>query len=235
MVDVSDLKDFYRSSYGKTVRSAIVKLLKELIPEKNLSKRIFVGFGTPYTAQPANDLLLMLAHMGIYAWPTQEDNRATLSYENEWPFADQEFDEIILLHGLEYSQNSNALIHECQRCLKPEGKLIVITPNRRSVWAHTDRTPLGFGQPYSVTQLATMLNKNGFMLTKYKRALYKLPFASLYGKLLSTLFEAIAKRCLQKFSGLIGVVAIKQVYSGIPLRKYSKVIKPVAVPQTSGI
>lgn len=231
MVDVSDLKNFYRSTYGRVVHKEIAKLLKEISPHNSLAKRIFVGFGMPYTTQQSNDLLLMLAHMGVYAWPNQTDNRTTLVYENEWPFADQEFDEIILVHSLEYSQNSSGLIHECQRCLKAEGKLIIITPNRRGVWAHTDKTPLGFGQPYSLTQLSVMLNKNGFMLTHTKRALYKLPFASVYGRLLSTLFEFIAKRCLQKFSGLVGVVAIKQVYSGVPVRKYGKIIKPAVATQ----
>lgn len=225
MVDVSDLKNFYRSSYGRVVRGEVVKLLKELTPKDNLGKRLFAGFGIPYSPQQSNDLLLMLAHMGVYAWPNQVDNRTLLVYENEWPFADQEFDEIILIHGLEYSQNSDALINECYRCLKSEARLIIITPNRRGVWAHTNKTPLGFGQPYSVTQLGVMLNKNGFMLTKAKRALYKLPFASIYGHLLSTLFEFIAKRILQKFSGLVGVVAIKQVYSGVPVRKYASAAK----------
>lgn len=232
MVDISDLKNFYRSAYGKVVYSEISKLLKEFLTPDNASKRLFIGFGVPYVQQH-DGLLLMPAHMGIYAWPNQLDNCAALTYENQWPFADQEFDEIILLHGLEYSHNSNELIDESFRCLKAEGKLIVITPNRRGVWAHNDKTPLGFGQPYSLTQLVNMLNKKSFMIVNVKRALYKLPFEKICGRLFSTLFEAVAKRSLQKFSGLVGVVAIKQVYSVVTVKKQHRVLKELAVPQAN--
>lgn len=229
MVDVSDLKNFYRSAYGKAVYLEVSKLLKEfLLP--NPSKRLFVGFGVPYTKQ-YNGLLLMLAHMGIYAWPNQPDNCSALTYEHQWPFSDQEFDEIILLHGLEYSQNANELIDESFRCLKSEGKLIVITPNRRGVWAHNDKTPLGFGKPYSLTQLVNILNKKSFMIVNVKRALYKLPFGKIWGRLFAALFEVIAKGVLQKFSGLVGVVAIKQVYSGVTVNKQSHVFKEFTAPR----
>lgn len=230
MVDVSDLRNFYRSAYGKVVCSEVSKLLKAFLTP-HVSKRLFVGFGVPYV-ESYDGLLLMLSYMGVYTYPNVENNKAILGYENEWPFADQEFDEIILLHGLEYSQNSNELLDESFRCLKADGKFIVITPNRRGVWAHNDKTPLGFGQPYSLTQLVNMLNKKNFMVVNVKRALYKLPFDKFCGRLFSALFEFFAKRVLQKFSGLVGVVAIKQVYSGVTVKK-QLLFKELTVPQAN--
>lgn len=234
MVNVSDIKSFYHSKYGKIISKEVRVILNSLTSLDLNRKTLFVGFGNPYINQNKKDFLLMFAHMGVYPWPNQEKNKCILAFENEWPFADQEFDEIIIIHGIEYAYNSSELISECYRCLKGEGKLIVIAANRRSVWAHSHKTPLGYGQPYTLTQIANLLKKESFVLSGIKRALYKLPFSSFYGKTFSILFEQIAKIALQKFSGLVGVVAIKQTYSGVKVKKNFKFSKNI-IPVKAGV
>lgn len=226
--DVIDLKEFYCSSEASNVCSVFQKILGKLRNSNQNNHSLFVGFGVPYADQNKHEFLLMLAHMGVLAWPTSQNNRSLLAYEDEWPFVDSLFDEIIIVHGLEYAQNSGKILEECYRCLRPEGRLIVVVPNRRSIWVRSDKTPLGFGQPYTLTQLSKILKKYDFIPVDVKRGLYSVPSKSFFLGLCSKFFELIAPRILQKFSGLVGVVAIKRVYAGIPVRRVAKEARVVA-------
>ncbi len=221
-IDVVDLKEFYQSAAAVEIKPIFQEILAKLRVCNKNSKILFVGFGVPYADQNKNEFLLMLAHIGVFAWPDSKNNRTLLAYEDEWPFADHMFDEIIVLHGLEYAQNAGKLFEECYRSLLPEGRLIVIVPNRRSIWVRSDKTPLGFGQPYTLTQLSKILKKYDFIPIDVARGLYSLPSKKSFYNIWSWFFELIASRALQKFSGLVGVAAIKRVYAGIPVRKSSK-------------
>lgn len=235
-IDVIDLKEFYQASVSSNIYPVLQEILSKLRIESGSHKSLFVGFGAPYANATKSEFLAMLAHVGGLAWPDSKNNRALLAYEGEWPFANQMFDEIILIHGLEYAQNAGNLLEECCRSLRPEGRLVVIVPNRRSIWVRSDETPLGFGQPYTLTQLIHILKKYDFIPVNVARGLYALPSKRWLGKLWSWIFKLIASKTLQKFSGLVGVAAIKRVYAGTPLRKasnesQSKESQGVAVPQ----
>lgn len=226
--DVIDLKEFYHSQTASSILPEFQKILDKLRCNNKKGLSLFVGFGVPYANKIKNEFLLMPAHMGVLAWPDSKNNRALLSYEDEWPFVDYLFDEIIIVHGLEYAHNSGKILEECYRCLRPEGRLVVIVPNRRSIWVRSDQTPLGFGQPYTLTQLSKILKKYDFIPVDVARGLYSLPSERLLFGIWSWVFELIASRILQKFSGLVGVVAIKRVYAGIQARKVGKEIRAVA-------
>jgi SAM-dependent methyltransferase len=218
-VDVIDLKEFYQASVSSNIRPIFQEILRKLRINSGNSKALFVGFGAPYADASKSEFLAMLAHVGVLAWPDSKNNRALLTYEGEWPFTDHMFDEIIIIHGLEYAQNAGNVLKECYRSLRPEGRLVVIVPNRRSIWVRSDKTPLGFGQPYTLTQLSSILKKYDFIPIDVARGLYTLPSRSWMGNVWSWIFELIASKTLQKFSGLVGVTAIKRVYAGMPVRK----------------
>lgn len=231
-IDIIDLKEFYRSPLANNVHMVLKKMLTRLRSSSSncSSKTLFVGFGAPYANQNNHEFLFMQAHMGVLAWPDKPNNRALLAYENEWAFADHTFDEIIIIHGLEYAQHAGNVLEECYRCLRPEGRLVVIVPNRRGIWVRSDKTPFGFGQPYTLTQLLQVLKKCEFVPIDAVRGLYTSPSSTWLGNLCSWTFECIATRTLQKFSGLVGVAAIKRVYAGIPAKRIAKE-QQVAVPQ----
>ena len=233
-IDIIDLKEFYRSALANNVQTIIKKMLVRLRSTNRASKTLFVGFGAPYADPTNQEFLLMQAHVGVLAWPDKSTNRALLAYENEWAFADHTFDEIIIVHGLEYAQHASNVLEECYRCLRPEGRLVVIVPNRRGIWVRSDKTPFGFGQPYTLTQLSSVLKKSEFIPIDVVRGLYTFPSSTWFGSLCSWIFECIASKTLQKFSGLVGVAAIKRVYAGIPARKIVKEQR-VAIPQVTAI
>lgn len=226
--DIIDLKEFYLSSEASNIFAVFQKILVKLRNSNKNNLSLFVGFGAPYADKNKYEFLLMPAHMGVLAWPNSQNNRALLAYEDEWPFLDSLFDEIIIVHGLEYAENSGKILEECYRCLRPEGRLIAVVPNRRSIWVRSDKTPLGFGQPYTLTQLSKILKKYDFIPADVERGLYSIPSKNFFLSILSKSFELIAPRILQKFSGLVGVVAIKRVYAGIPMRRAIKETRIIA-------
>ena len=65
-------------------------------------------------------------------------------------------DRVLLVHGLESSEYQRELLREVWRVLTGEGRLLVVAPNRRGIWARLERTPLGWGQPYSTGQLSRL-------------------------------------------------------------------------------
>jgi hypothetical protein len=86
------------------------------------------------------------------------------------------------------------------------------------MWAHLDSTPFGHGQPYTMTQLTTLLKTNLFTPVSTKRALYMLPSQSRLMMACAPFFDKVGNQILQKFSGIVCVEAMKQVYAGTPIR-----------------
>ena len=91
---------------------------------------------------------------------------------------DFSLDQVLLVHGLESSEYRRDLLREVWRVLTGDGRLLVIAPNRSGIWAQLERTPLGWGEPYSTGQLSRLLSDNLFIPTRSGRALYIPPIRS---------------------------------------------------------
>ena len=50
-------------------------------------------------------------------------------------------------------RNPRELLREMWRVLAPNGRLLIVVPNRRGLWARVDTTPFGYGSPFSRSQL----------------------------------------------------------------------------------
>ena len=66
---------------------------------------------------------------------------------------------VLMVHGLEAANQSEALLAEVWRVLVPNGRVIMLVPNRTGFWARRDGTPFGTGRPYSSGQLRRMVNR----------------------------------------------------------------------------
>ena len=78
----------------------------------------------------------------------QGQSLSVLVEETDLPLPDECADRILLVHMLEWTEKSRELLRELWRVLAPNGRLLVIVPNRRGLWARVDSTPFGYGSPF---------------------------------------------------------------------------------------
>src|SRR5207244_5644777 len=164
--DVVDLRDFYRSVLGQVARRMIRRAIQRTWPDLHGMRLLGVGYATPFLSALAADtertLAVMPASLGVLPWPADGSNRVTLADEGELPFADYSIDRVLLVHALETSEEVAALLKEIWRVLAGGGRVLIVAPNRRGIWAGLDRTPVRSGRPYTMSQLSQLLRGEPF-------------------------------------------------------------------------
>ena len=117
----------------------------------------------------------------------------------------------------------------------PNGKLIVVVPNRSGLWARFEHTPFGTGRPFSKRQLSGFLQSALLTPTSWSDALHFPPGKIDKKPRLRMKLETMGRRFWPLFSGVILVEATKKMYQGIPAisRQSRRVFVPVLVPQGS--
>ncbi|MFS4436967.1 class I SAM-dependent methyltransferase [Paracoccaceae bacterium GXU_MW_L88] len=176
-LDALKLREFYyRTRLGRAVQSHLQSAIGEMWAKR--SGQVVLGFGfanpvlRPFFDPTSAVTALMPGPQGGFHWPTGEPNRAVLCSETQWPVEAQSVDRLIFMHAMESSNRTEALLGEAWRVLAPEGRLLVIIPNRAGVWARTDRTPFGHGRPFSVAQIEKLMADAGFARESEKSALF---------------------------------------------------------------
>ncbi|MBW8268177.1 class I SAM-dependent methyltransferase [Caldovatus aquaticus] len=137
--------------------------------------------------------------------------------EEALPFPDLSFDRVLLIHGLEVAENARRLLREAWRVLKDDGRLLVVVPNRRGLWAHVESTPFGHGQPYSAGQLGRLLARHLFRVERRDAALFLPPVRHRLLLRGADLWERAGRAlCPPRFAGLAIVEATKDLFAGQP-------------------
>ena len=139
----------------------------------------------------------------------------------ELPLPDAAVDRVLLVHELEISQDPAALLREVWRVLASGGRLLMVVPNRRGVWARTDTTPFGHGRPYSRSQINQLLRETWFTPIGWSEALYVPPVDRGWFLRSASAWERAGASVSAPFAGVHLVVATKQVYRAIPARDSS--------------
>src|SRR5262249_47050224 len=93
------------------------------------------------------------------------------------------------------------------------GRLLVIAPNRRGIWARLDRTPFGSGRPYTMSQLSKLLREELFTPVGVDTALFIPPVPR--GMILRSAppWDRVGVRWFRSVVGLVLVEAAKQIYA----------------------
>ena len=155
--------------------------------------------------------------------------------EAELPLADETADRILLVHMLEWSERSRTLLREIWRVLGPGGRLLIVVPNRRGLWARVDTTPFGYGSPFSRSQLTQLLKECMFDPEGWQYALYMPPFNWRVLMRWPTFWERLGLFLWPIFSGVIVVEATKQVYAAMPAREAERKMRRRIVPVPAGV
>ncbi|MEO9821574.1 MAG: methyltransferase domain-containing protein [Paracoccaceae bacterium] len=217
-LDVQDLRNFYyRSALGRAAQASLRSRLLEIWPEAKGQTVVGYGFAAPllrpYLKDARRVTALMPGPQGVMPWPPDGPNVSVLTEETLWPLETGHVDKLVLLHGLETSERASDLLEEVWRVLGPGGKALFIVPNRTGMWSRRDRTPFGFGRPYSTSQLETQLRKHQFLPERHLSALYQFPSGKRFWLKSARMFERFGQLLpAVAAGGALMVEASKLVY-----------------------
>lgn len=221
--DVVDLRDFYDTSLGQVARRMIRRRLRELWPDVSGQRILGLGFAPPYLrpflGEAERVVAVMPASQGVLPWPPEGPGLTVLADEVELPLPDRSMDRILLIHALEAAEQVRAMMREVWRVLADGGRVVVVAPNRRGIWARLDRTPFGNGRPYTPAQLNRLLRDNMFTPVAQSTALFLPPTRSRMLLRSAPAVEELGRRWFETFSGVILVEAAKQIYAATALRE----------------
>lgn len=215
-LDVQDLRNFYyRSALGRVAQKAVREQMLRMWPEAKGQTVAGYGFAVPllrpYLKTARRVVALMPGPQGVMPWPANMPNVSVLSEEVMWPIETGRVDRLVLMHGLETSDYPAALLEECARVLGPGGKMLVIVPNRAGLWSRSDKTPYGFGRPYTASQLETQLRLHGFMPERQATVLYQPPSHKRFWHKAAPALEKFGRRLPVLAGGVLMVEATKRV------------------------
>lgn len=216
-----DLQEFYRTPLGTRVINTLSPHLIHLLGD--LKNKTFMGLGYPMPfmenlSPPYRSLYFMMNRMGAHHWGDQTHknhilNQTALVKDKELPLGESTIDVALMVHCLEMSRAQDLTLEECYRVLKPNGRLVIVVPNRQGLWARYDSTPFGQGHPYTPYQLKASLRESGFTPLETRYCLFLAP----KNRRLFRGFQEWMERKLQRYFPLIGGVIIieasKEVYA----------------------
>lgn len=235
--DVLDLREFYRSSTGQVVRRLIRRRIRLMWPDLRGQRVLGIGYATPYLGMFAEEaervMAVMPASQGVVFWPPEGPGRVALADEAELPFPDMSIDRVLLVHGLECTEELRPLMREIWRVMAGGGRLIAITPNRSGIWARSDRTPFGLGSPFSPSQLRRTLQNNMFVPEREDCALFLPPTQRRFLLASAPAVEEVGRRWFRAFAGVNMIEASKQIYasaSRVKARERQRAMAPQAQP-----
>lgn len=221
--DVIDLREFYASRLGQTVRRLLRQRLRAIWPDLQGLRLLGLGYATPYLrlfeAETERVLAAMPGPQGVVRWPRGKPGRVMLVDEEDLPLPDASIDRILLVHALENADNVRAMLREVWRVLTPQGRLLAVVPNRRGLWAHIDATPFGHGHPYTPPQLTRLMRDALFSPLQSRQALWYPPSERAFMLRMVPAWEATGEWLWSRFSGVLLLEAEKQVFMPAPLKR----------------
>jgi SAM-dependent methyltransferase len=233
-IDVVDLRNFYTQRLGIVARRFVGRGIRQRFADLRGQRVLGVGYATPYLGlfreEAERCLAFMPAVQGAMKWPTSRPGLAALVDELEMPLADSAVDRVLLVHALEMAHDPTALLREVWRVLASGGRLLVVVPNRRGVWARTDTTPFGHGRPYSRAQISQLMRETWFTPTGWGEALHVPPVARGWFLRSAVAWERAGAIIAAPFDGVHIVEATKQVYRVIPARRERSRLVPSMEP-----
>jgi SAM-dependent methyltransferase len=233
--DVVDLRDFYATSLGQVAIRMIRRRIRLIWPDVSGMRLLGMGYAVPYLRpfreEAERALAVMPSLQGVLSWPADGPNVVALAEEAELPFDDSSMDRILLIHAVECSEQVRPLLKEAWRVLTGAGRVLVVVPNRRGIWARLDRTPFGLGHPYTPGQLSRLLREEMFTPVRSETALFIPPVRRRMMLRSAPAWEKLGERWFTRFAGVAMIEASKQIYARPTPKKVRRQRVYVPVPQ----
>lgn len=216
--DVVDLRDFYGTPLGHAAQRIVRRYIRSAWPDVTGMSIAGIGYPVPYLRGLMDEaervVALMPAQQGVMRWPPEGKNVVSLAMEDDLPLPDVSMDRVLMVHALECSEQLRKLLREVWRILAEGGRVLIVVPNRRGIWARLDHTPFGHGHPYTQGQVSRLLRDNLFQPEQSVAGLFVPPTRSRMALASAPAFEKIGARWFQTFGGVLLIEAQKQIYAG---------------------
>ncbi|HLL28219.1 MAG TPA: methyltransferase domain-containing protein [Xanthobacteraceae bacterium] len=231
-LDVVDLRNFYSQPLGIVARRLLSRAIRERWPNTRGLVVAGLGYTTPYLGvfrdEVERTFALMPAPQGVVKWPSTSPSLVSLVEETQLPLPDASVDRVLAVHALEMTVHAPDMLREIWRVMAAGGRLLLVVPNRRGIWARIDTTPFGYGRPFSRRQLVELLRDALFTPVGWSEALWIPPLTRVPFLRAAVAWERIGKTMSLPFAGVHIVEATKQVWRPIPLKPARKLAPVLA-------
>lgn len=225
--DVRELNDFYQRQLGVVARRLLARRIRAVWPNVRDETLLGVGYAAPFMRlfrqEARRQLLCMPEEQGVISWPPEGPSCSFLASETQIPLADSSVEKVLAVHCLELCESARPMLREIWRVLSPEGRLLLVVPNRRGLWARIDTTPFGHGHPYSRGQLERLLGDCIYDPTGWWPGLFMPPVHRPLVLNTAIAWERVGHYAWPGFSGVLIVEAQKRIYA--PIGKAAKAPK----------
>lgn len=242
-LDITDLRSFYASPLGAVVERVLGTCIRarwnSLVGQSVLGLGYALPYLEPHRAEAMRAMAFYPATLGAVGWPAQGASCASLVESELLPLPDACIDRALVIHCLEAAENPRLVLEDLWRVLTPQGRVIIVVPSRRGIWARVDGTPLGQGQPFSRTQLRDILRDTLFSPLHEDEALYMPPLARRHVLRFARAFERTGAALSLPGAGVYIVEAGKQIHRPVVARRglefaRARVLRPRLLPAPRG-
>lgn len=195
--------DWYGTRAGIRAAGLLRAALRPMVRTGTTARLLAIGAGPLLDLDPATLAHVALVAAGARSWPARGPGCAIAADPAHLPFHEALFDQAVVVHALEASESPRALLRELWRVLAPAGELLLVVPNRASLWALTEATPFGEGRTYGRRSLRRTLDDAMFEIVERRTVLAAPPIAALRWS------EGLLGRCAPGVGGVHLVRAAK--------------------------
>lgn len=229
-----ELRQFYATPLGSLAAGLIGLRLQDFWPEAGEDGWLALGYAMPYLSQlgvrPERVVMAMPAGQGALYWPPEGANHTVLVDELALPLPDKSVNRALVVHAVEHGEPVDRLMQELWRVLVPSGRVLLVVPNRRSLWALAGNTPFCYGRPFSHGQLKHLLIKNRFACLRSCHALFTPPSETGLNLKLSRMWEFFGRSLGFGMGGVVVMEGEKQIYATTRLAVHTEERQPIYAP-----
>lgn len=164
--DIENLERFYKSPLGKQVQQSVTHSFQSLLKDSSYfsdkSTNVCLGYAYPFLKPLVNTSLACITLPPKQGISSYKDPSLVVAEECYLPFEDKSVDFLLMTHWLESMSDPLPALRESWRTLKEGGEILLLVPNRRSVWTFCEYTPFGMKYSFSYTQLVNCLRDTFF-------------------------------------------------------------------------
>ncbi len=227
-LDVRTLEEFYDGRIGQVARRLIFRRIRDHWPDLTGQRVLGFGYAAPYlrplVGEAERTIAAVPETLGRAPWGPGGRSLTVLVDEVALPFPDAFFDCLVVVHGLEAAEAQRPFLRELWRVLTPAGRLMIVAPNRTSLWAQLETSPFAHGQPYSRGQLERLLEQALFRPERWDSALFMPPFGWRRTLRTGNAWERVGHRAWPRLAGVHIVEATKSLYAPLPRGKVRRAV-----------